>query len=263
MARSALDPSLRAPTTAVADVEVVHVEPGLRRVYSIDSLLYALTGLVAEEGRSSRAAARAGQVRGAGQRERRAQLEAQRRALAGACRRQGWKLVQALEGAGLSAPDLERPGIEEALRVLEGHDPQALVAQKRVRLAPALLELASLLESAHKQGWALLALDCTLEQGTPAGEQEATLLATFAQCERRLISERTRAALARKRAQGVRLGRPPSMSAYARERIRRERAAGKSLAAIAEGLNADRIPTAQGGRRWYPATIRYMLTRAR
>jgi hypothetical protein len=70
-------------------------------------------------------------------------------------------------------------------------------------------------------------------------------------------------ALARKRSQGVRLGRPPSMSPYALERIRRERAAGKSLAAIANGLNADRIPTAQGGRRWYPATVRDTLSRAR
>jgi hypothetical protein len=51
------------------------------------------------------------------------------------------------------------------------------------------------------------------------------------------------------------------MSPYALERIRRERAAGKSLTAIANALNADRIPTAQGGRRWYPATIRYTLSR--
>jgi hypothetical protein len=51
------------------------------------------------------------------------------------------------------------------------------------------------------------------------------------------------------------------MSPYAVERIRRERKAGKSLAAIANGLNADRIPTAQGGRHWYPATIRHTLNR--
>ena len=87
------------------------------------------------------------------------------------------------------------------------------------------------------------------------------MLATFAPFERRLISQRTRQALAAKRAQGVRLGRPPRMSQYAIEPIRRERAAGHSLAAIANGLNADRIPTAQGGRRWYPATIRYTLNR--
>jgi hypothetical protein len=53
------------------------------------------------------------------------------------------------------------------------------------------------------------------------------------------------------------------MSQYAIDRITRERKAGNSLATIANGLNADRIPTAQGGRHWYPATIRYTLNRAR
>jgi DNA invertase Pin-like site-specific DNA recombinase len=93
------------------------------------------------------------------------------------------------------------------------------------------------------------------------GEPSADLLATFAACERGLHSERIRAALAAKRVQGVRLGRPPTMSQYVIERIKRERAAGNSLAAIANGLNSDRIPTAQGGRRWYPATIRHTLNR--
>jgi hypothetical protein len=46
-------------------------------------------------------------------------------------------------------------------------------------------------------------------------------------------------------------------------RIRRERADGRSFAAIVEGLSRDGVPTAQGGRRWYPATVRYTLARAR
>jgi DNA invertase Pin-like site-specific DNA recombinase len=80
-------------------------------------------------------------------------------------------------------------------------------------------------------------------------------------CERRLHSQQIRQALARKRAQGVRLGRPPSMDTYAIKRIQREHAAGKSLSTIANGLNTDRIPTAQDGRQWYPATIRHTLNR--
>ena len=52
------------------------------------------------------------------------------------------------------------------------------------------------------------------------------------------------------------------MSPYAINRIRTERAAGNSLAAIANGLNADHVPTAQSGSRWYPATVRYTLNRA-
>lgn len=198
-----------------------------------------------------------------GQPERRAGLEAERRALAVTCRRRGWQLLEVIEEAGYSAEEGKRPGIEEALGVLEIADPQALLARKLDSPSRVLSDLACLLASAPKRGWALVALECALAETTPAEEPLVNVLAGFApQVERRLISQRTRRALARKRAQGVRLGRPPTMSQYAIERIRRERAAGKSLAAIANGLNADRIPTAQGGRRWYPATVRYTLTRA-
>jgi DNA invertase Pin-like site-specific DNA recombinase len=183
----------------------------------------------------------------------------ERQALAAACRRRGWQLLEPGEEAALAAHERNRPGVEQALRVLERGEANALVVAKRARFDQALLELAALLARAQERGWALVALDCAGQTTRAAGE--ASVLATFAHCERRSISERTRAALARTRAQGVRLGRPPQMSQYAIERIRRERAAGRSLAAIANGLNADRIPTAQGGRRWYPATVRYTLNR--
>ena len=200
-------------------------------------------------------------MRSGGQPQRSAGLEVERRALAATCRRRGWQLLEAPAEAGLQAEDAQRPASEQALRVLVG-DGEALVARKRDRASRVLSELAGLVASAHKQGFALVALECALAPETPTGEAPVDVLAGFARSERGLISKRVREALARKRAQGVRLGRPPTMSAYALERIRRERAAGKSLAAIAEGLNADRIPTAQGGRRWYPATIRYTLGRA-
>ncbi len=89
----------------------------------------------------------------------------------------------------------------------------------------------------------------------------ANILATFSQYERRLISQRTREALAVKRSQGVRLGRPATMDAKIVRRIKREREQGKSLATIADGLNRDGVPTAQGGRQWYPATVRSTLLR--
>ncbi len=191
--------------------------------------------------------------------ERGAGLE--RQALPAACRRRGWRPLELLADAALAVHEQNRPGVEQALRVLERGEANALVAAKRERLDQALGELAALLASAQRQGWALVALDCAGQPARAAASASTSVLATFARCERGSISERTRAALALKRAQGVRLGRPPQMSEYTIERIRHERAAGKSLAAIADGLNADRIPTAQGGRRWYPATIRYTLKR--
>jgi DNA invertase Pin-like site-specific DNA recombinase len=201
-------------------------------------------------------------VRSGGQLERRASLEAERRALAAECKRRGWQLVEVVAEAGFAAEERKRPGMKEALRLLESGDGEALVCRKLDTPSRSLLELARLMASAQKQGFALVALDCALAPRTPAGEALVNVLCSFAPCERRLISKRVRQALARKRAQGVRLGRPRTMSPYAIERIRRERAAGASLAAIANGLDTDRIPTAQGGRRWYPATVRYTLKRA-
>ena len=143
------------------------------------------------------------------------------------------RLAAARGGRGTGRAAHDR-GSEQTQWLLERAGAQALVAAKRNRPAQTLLDLAKLLASAHKQGWALVALEAT-----PAGQASANVRATFAPCEPRLISERTRMALARARSQGVRLGRPPTMPAHVIERIRRERAAGNSLAAIANGLNAE------------------------
>ena len=216
------------------------------------------TGKGGDEARAAPRVRREGSERRS---ERRASWEAQRRALAAQCKRHGWQLLEALEPAGLSAKDLQS-GIQDTQRVRERADAQALVAAKRDLPSRVLADLASLMASAQKRGFALVALDCSLETTTTPAREAMGVLASFAPHERGLHSQRIRRALAAKRAQGVRLGRPRTMSPYARERIRRERAAGKSLAAIANGLNADRIPTAQGGARWYPATVRYTLKRS-
>jgi DNA invertase Pin-like site-specific DNA recombinase len=216
-----------------------------------------LSGLVAKEGRDSPAGARAPRLGSEQQRERGAGLEKERRALAAACRRRGWQPLERREEAERSS-EQTRPGRAQALADAEA---SALVAAKRARLAQALPELAALLGEARQLGFALLALDCALAPARRAGEERVELRASFAPCAQGLHAERIRAGLAQARARGVRLGRPPTMAPYVLERIRREREAGKSLDAIAHGLNADRIPTAQGGLCWYPATIRSTLMR--
>jgi len=50
---------------------------------------------------------------------------------------------------------------------------------------------------------------------------------------------------------------PPAVE----RRIKRDRAKGLSFAVIADRLNNDEVPTAQGGVRWYPATVRSTLIR--
>jgi hypothetical protein len=63
-------------------------------------------------------------------------------------------------------------------------------------------------------------------------------------------------ALAIRRAQGVRLGRPPLLPADVVARIVAARRSGAGWSAIARDLDADGVATAQGGARWYPATVR-------
>jgi DNA invertase Pin-like site-specific DNA recombinase len=188
-------------------------------------------------------------------------LEAQKRAIVAECERRGWEVVRVIEDAGYSAKDLKRPGVQEAMRTLEAGEAGGLVVAKLDRLSRSMIDFTALMATATKQGWALVALDCAVDTTTPAGEAMANVLATFAQFERRLISQRTREALAVKRAQGVRLGRPRVLDESIARRIRRERGRGRSYAAIADGLNADQIPTAQAGRRWYPSTIRAIAGR--
>ena len=62
--------------------------------------------------------------------------------------------------------------------------------------------------------------------------------------------------------EGVRLGRPRRMLESARRRIQQEHEQGKSLSAIAAGLNESGVPTAHGGALWYASTVRTALRRA-
>ena len=101
-----------------------------------------------------------------------------------------------------------------------------------------------------------------MDTSTPAGEMMANVLATFAQFERRMIGQRTKDALAQKRAAGVRLGRPRSLSEQVVQRIVNQRATGETLQSIADGLNTDGVATAQGGSLWRPSSVRAVLTRS-
>jgi DNA invertase Pin-like site-specific DNA recombinase len=188
-------------------------------------------------------------------------LEAQRRAILAECERRGWDLVETIEDAGYSARDLRRPGIQEALRVLEAGKASALVVAKLDRLSRSMLDFSKLMAKATSEHWALVALDVAVDTSTPSGEAMANMLATFAQFERRLISQRTKEALAVKKAQGVRLGRPPTMPQAVVKRIQRQRTRGDSLRKIADDLNEAGLPTAQGGVQWYAATVRHVLLR--
>ncbi|MEY2472681.1 MAG: hypothetical protein QOK28_2010 [Actinomycetota bacterium] len=186
-------------------------------------------------------------------------LAAQREAISAAANNNAWKLVRIVEDAGLSAKSLDRPGLTDALASIERGEADGLVVSKLDRLSRSLLDFATLMERSRKKGWALVALDLGVDTSTPSGELMANVLATFAQFERRLIGQRTKDALAVKKAEGVQLGRPRAVDDKTVQRIIRMRRRGLSLAAIASKLTAEGTPTARGGTEWRASTVQYVL----
>jgi DNA invertase Pin-like site-specific DNA recombinase len=187
-------------------------------------------------------------------------LDAQRTAILAEAERRGWTLADLtfIEDAGFTAKNLKRPGIRAALKALEAGDADVLVVAKLDRLTRSMADFTGLLQAAAKHRWALIALDLQVDTSTANGEAMAYVVAVFANLERRLISERTKAGLA-EAARHKTLGRPRTLPADIVGRIVAERQQGTTLQAIADHLTADGVPGAQGGQRWYPSTVRAVL----
>ena len=184
-------------------------------------------------------------------------LDAQRSDIEAECGRRGWNLVEVFEDAGASGKSTRnRDGLAAALDAIEAGRGGTLMVSKLDRLSRSLLDFSALMADAQQKGWNLVAMDLGIDLSTPAGEFMASVMASAAQWERRIIGQRTRDALAIRRSQGVRLGRPRTMPQEVRRRIHDEHLAGAGWTTIANRLNDDGVPTAQGGERWYPATVR-------
>lgn len=188
-------------------------------------------------------------------------MAAQRAVIESDCARRGWILEHIYEDVA-SGKDTNRPQLHHALGAVESGLAGGLVVAKLDRLSRSLVDFAGLLQRSTQQGWGLIVLDLGVDTSTPSGRLVANVMASVAQWEREQISGRTKDALAERRAQGGPLGRPSGISDDLARRILRERAAGASLGAIARALNADGVPTAQGGVRWYPSTVRNVTERS-
>jgi DNA invertase Pin-like site-specific DNA recombinase len=196
-------------------------------------------------------------------------LEAQRAALARFCEAEGFAIVaERLEvETGQGADALERrPELARALAAAKRRKCPVLVA-KLDRLSRDVTFIASLM--AQRVPFIVA------ELGAGADPFMLHIHAALAEKERRLISARTKAALQAAKARGKKLGRhgaerlAPAYRAQAVERaqalapiVAEIRAAGaSSLRAIAAGLDARGIATAQGGR-WSAMQVKRVLERA-
>jgi len=188
-------------------------------------------------------------------------LAAQRAAIEAAAARHGWIVTEwhADEGVSGTKTTEQRPGLAAALEAVHTGRAAVLVFAKLDRLSRNYRHAVNLVEDAEEHGLAFYACDGTVDMTTPTGRFQTRMWLSIAALERDQISERTRAALAARKAAGVRLGRPSTLPADVVARIVAAKAEGKSLRAIAAALTADAVPTAQGGKAWHASTVRAVL----
>jgi DNA invertase Pin-like site-specific DNA recombinase len=188
-------------------------------------------------------------------------LDVQRSTIKGELARRGWTALDWLVDAGVSARTLERPALGRALELLAASEADILMVAKMDRLSRSLLDFASLVHRAQAEGWRIAASDAPFDLSTPSGEAMAGVMAVFAQLERRLIGERTRAALAQRRAAGVVLGRPRIVSEEVERRMVSLRRDGLSVRQVGRQLALEGLP-APGGGAWNPSTVHRTIARA-
>ena len=178
--------------------------------------------------------------------------------------------------AGLSGKRADnRPALQEALKTVGKGD--ALVVYSLSRLARSTKDTISIAETLDKRGADLVSLSEKIDTTTAAGKMVFRMLAVLSEFERDQVSERTRVALAHKRANGEKTGgdvpygyrlKAGRLVAHESEQeaialIRELRSKGHSLRRIGEELESQGYRTKTRRKHWNPKTVSAIIERER
>ena len=193
-------------------------------------------------------------------------LEAQRAKIERWASAMGHELVAVYQDAGISGgkDEDERPGLAAALADLRSGRADGLVITKLDRLARSVKVLATLVDEVFRDQ-TLVSLTESVDTSTAMGRAFVHFCGIMAELERGLISERTKAALAYLKTQGIVPG-PKPLGATPEEqatvaRLRELREEGLTLADIAIQLTHEGCKTRKGGK-WTAETVNRVLRRA-
>lgn len=188
-------------------------------------------------------------------------LEMQAAKIRAYCMLNDLELTGIVEDAGISGKSIKgRPGVQSVLDMVRTRIVDALIIYKLDSLARNTAECLEISKLMDKSMCALHSITEKLDTSNALGRLFFTLTAALAEMERGLISERTTAALAQKRAKGEKTGGdcpygytaiegrlvPSIEEQRAISRIRSLRAEGCSLRGIVAVLQSERYRTRKG-----------------
>jgi len=147
---------------------------------------------------------------------------------------------------------LERPALGYALGKIAAGEAHGLVVADLSRMSRSVPELGRVLEWLAGRDARFVAAGTGLDTNEKAGRLAVRTIIEVSRWERQRLAERTRNGMRAARRKGpARVADQPQLT----ERIASMRAAGMTLQAIADQLNAEGVPTVRGGAKWRPSSV--------
>jgi len=193
------------------------------------------------------------------------------------CQLKDLDLSEIIEDAGISAKNLKRPGVQKVLKLARKKQVDAIVVYKLDRIFRSTVDALETTKLFDKWGVSFHSIEETLDTQSAMGRFFFTLTAALAEMERRIIGERTKAALAHKRAKRESIGgyAPPygydlddtshlirnDFEQRGIKLIKSLHMIGNSLRVICQELRANGYRTKTGKDEWNPKTVSMILKR--
>jgi len=150
-------------------------------------------------------------------------------------KRHEWEVVKIYQDEA-SGRDANRPGWKALESDLRRHEFDAIIVTKLDRIMRSLMQLLQIFETFQKYGVMIVTIDQgILDLKSANGRLQVQLLGMLAEWEKELISDRTKEALAMKKAKGIQLGRPAAKLPI--HTIALMRVAGRTYGEIGKELN--------------------------
>ena len=125
--------------------------------------------------------------------------------------RLGWTIVQVYTDEGISGTKGRdrRPAFDRLMKGITRREFDLVAVWSVCRLGRSLQDLVGFLGELQGRGVGLYSHTQALDTTTPSGRMVFGMVSVFSEFERAMIRDRVLAGLARTRAKGTRLGRPP------------------------------------------------------
>lgn len=150
----------------------------------------------------------------------------------------GWTVEEEYVDHGYSGAKDRRPALDRLMAHARQRKLDVVCCWRFDRMARSVRHLVGLLDEFRALGVDFVSHQEAIDTSTPAGKVLFTVIAAFSEFERAILGERVRAGLAKARALGVRLGRPPKE--VDPERVRQIYGTTKSVRRCADTLKLSR-----------------------